>query len=87
MKLRVFFYIEKKDIEKCKLVREKWLNDLASKPFLKKNRPVVTPIGDFPSVLSAAKAIGINRSTLVDRIKRGWEGYKYSESVNKSILK
>lgn len=72
-----FFYLEKKDIDKCKQDREKWLNHLASKPYLKRDRSVKTPLGIFPSVLSAAKAIGIDRSTLSDRIKRGWEGYEY----------
>ena len=43
----------------------------------KRDRPVRTPIGDFPSIFSAAKEIGIDRSTLSDRVKRKWDGYYF----------
>jgi hypothetical protein len=72
-----FFYLDKKDIDKCKQDREEWQNRMASKPNLKRDRSVKTPLGDFPSIRSAAKAIGIDQSTLSDRIKRGWEGYAF----------
>jgi len=70
-----FFYLDKKDIDKCNQDREEWQNRLANKPCLKSDRSVKTPLGEFPSIRSAAKVIGIDRSTLSDRIKRGWEGY------------
>ena len=72
-----FFYLDKKDIDKCKQDREEWQNRLACKPCLKRDRSVKTPLGDFPSIRSAAKAIGIDQSTLSDRIKRGWDGYAF----------
>ena len=72
-----FFYLEKKDIDKCEQDREEWLNHLATKPCLKRDRSVKTPLGNFPSIRSAAKAIGIDQSTLSDRIKRGWKGYAF----------
>lgn len=72
-----FFYLEQKDVDKCKQDREKWLIHLGSKPCLKRDRSVKTPVGVFPSIRSAAKAIGIDQSTLSDRIKRGSEGYEY----------
>lgn len=76
-----FFYLEQKDIDKCKQDREKWLNHLTSKPCLKRDRSVKTPLGVFSSIRSAAKAIGIDQSTLSDRIKRGWEGYEYIAAI------
>lgn len=75
-----FFYLEQKDIDKCKQDRQRWLNHLASKQCLKRDRSVKTPAGFFPSIRSAAKAIGIDQSTLSDRIKRGWEGYEYIDA-------
>jgi|GEM_PF-1238676 hypothetical protein len=72
-----FFYLDKKDIDKCKRDREEWLNHLASKPSLRRDRSVKTPLGDFPSIRSAAKAIGIDQSILSDRIKRDWNGYAF----------
>jgi hypothetical protein len=70
-----FSYLDQKDIDKCEEEKEKRLEAKALKVNRKKDRPVRTPIGDFPSIFSAAKKIGIDRSTLSDRIKRKWEGY------------
>lgn len=75
-----FIYLDKKDIDKCTQDREEWLNRLAFKPNLKRDRSVKTPLGDFPSIRSAAKAIGIHQSTLSDRIKRGWNGYAFTNN-------
>lgn len=70
-----FSYLDQKDIDKCEEEKERRLEAKALKVNRKKDRPVRTPIGDFPSIFSAAKKIGIDRSTLSDRLKRKWEGY------------
>jgi hypothetical protein len=70
-----FSYLDQKDIDKCEEEKERRLKAKVLKVNRKKDRPVRTPIGDFPSIFSAAKKIGIDRSTLSDRLKRKWEGY------------
>jgi hypothetical protein len=72
-----FSYIDQGDITKCEEEKKRRLEARALKVNRKKDRPVRTPIGDFPSIFSAAKKIGIDRSTLSDRIKRRWEGYYF----------
>lgn len=76
-----FSYLDQKDIDKCQKEKEIRLEASMLKINRKKDRPVRTPIGDFPSILSAAKKIGIDRSTLSDRIKRKWEGYYFLVST------
>lgn len=44
------------------------------------NRSVVTPSGTFNSVRAAAIFFGVDRSTIVGRIERGWPGYGYADS-------
>ena len=72
-----FSYIDQEEINKCEEEKERRLEAKALKVNRKRDRPVRTPIGDFPSIFSAAKEIGIDRSTLSDRVKRKWDGYYF----------
>jgi hypothetical protein len=72
-----FSYLDQEDVAKCEEEKKRRLEARTLKVNRKKDRPVRTPIGDFPSILSAAKKIGIDASTVSDRIKRKLEGYYF----------
>lgn len=73
-----FCYLDEHDIAKCEQEKIKLRESLINKVSRKSDRAVITPLGNFSSILSAAKAYGIDRSTLADRIKRGWKGYHFA---------
>ena len=51
--------------------------DAKGRPRNHPSRPVVTPIGDFPSMGAAARALNIDWTTLNRRIAQGQKGYRF----------
>ena len=76
-----YAYSREKDQAKLLLDQEGMRMQLASRVSKLRHRAVVTPVGEFQSMRSAANAIGINRSTLADRIKRRWAGYGFKGDI------
>lgn len=78
-----FYYMRNEDDAKVQLDRQKMLDKLSSRISKVRHRAVITPQGEFRSILAAAKALGLDSSTLRDRIKRGWAGYGFKgDAIN-----
>jgi hypothetical protein len=78
-----FYYMRDEDDAKVQLDRQKMLDKLSSRLSKVRHRAVITPQGEFRSILAAAKSLGLNSSTLRDRIKRGWDGYGFKgDAIN-----
>lgn len=78
-----FYYMRDEDDAKVQLDRQKMLDKLSSRISKVRHRTVITPEGEFRSMLAAAEALGIDRSTLSERIKRGWAGYGFKgDAIN-----
>ena len=76
-----YAYSREKDQAKLLLDQERMRMQLASRVSKLRHRAVVTPVGEFQSIRSAAIAMGIDRSTLADRIKRRWAGYGFKGDI------
>lgn len=74
---RGFYYVRDIDNAKVQLNKDKIQEKLANRISRVRHRAVITPKGEFRSVLAAAEVLGIDRSTLCYRIKRGWAGYGF----------
>ena len=51
--------------------------DSKGRPRIHPSRAVATPIGDYPSMTAAARALGIDWSTLNRRLQQGFQGYRF----------
>jgi hypothetical protein len=60
-----------------------YVNNTLVKPIIDgRCRAVVTPLGRFPSVMSAQAAHCVSASAIIMRIKRNTPGYYYADEVN-----
>ena len=75
-----FYYLEMKD--QLKLCSDQHKIEVLRTQRISRqtNRSVITPLGSFDSVRAAAIFYGVDRSTIVGRIERGWCGYGYGGS-------
>jgi transposase-like protein len=83
-----FYYMRNQDEAKVQLDRQKALDKRSSDISKVRHRAVITPLGEFRSILAAANALGCDSSTLVDRIKRGWAGYGFKgDAINDGSMR
>jgi hypothetical protein len=76
-----FGYSQEKDQKKLLFDQEVFQKRQSARVSRALHKAVVTPFGEFQSIRSAAIAMGIDRSTLADRIKRRWAGYGFKGDV------
>lgn len=72
-----FYYADSLHQDEAQSAAQREANIRAERGSRKRDRGVITPLGNFPSIRSAAIAHCVDPSTLMGRLQRGWPGYVF----------